>query len=306
MTYFRPKALKPGDTIGILAPSSYIESDRLDAGVAVLRELGFEVSIHPQTLAREGQSAGTAVEKVAALHESILDPSIRAIMAAGGGNRGAQILPLLDYSLISSHPKLYIGFSDSTAILAGLAAKTGLISCHGPVVKTLPTLDQAALSAFSTLLSGKIPSYPMNDAKMLIAGQAEGRLFGGTLSVLCALQGTGFLPDLTGAILYLEDTGEELSRFDRMLWQMKTATPFSRLGGLVFGQIGLPDETGRPFGFTLEDIITEHTRGLSIPVVMNAPFGHVDRAFPLPFGSVASLTASQDDIKLKLSEPLLV
>ena len=306
MTYFRPKALKPGDTIGIIAPSSYIESDRLDAGVGVLREMGFAVSIHPQTLAREGQSAGTAVEKVAAFHEVVLDPSIRAIMAAGGGNRGAQILPLLDYDLLRSHPKLYIGFSDSTAILAGLASKIGLISCHGPVVKTLPTLDQGALTTLGTLLAGKIPSYPMNDAKTLLPGHGEGRLFGGTLSVLASLQGTGYLPDLAGAILYLEDTGEELSRFDRMLWQLKTASPFSRLGGLIFGQIGLPEETGRPFGFTLQDIIEEHTKGLNIPVVINAPFGHVDRSFPLPFGGLASLSATQDDIKLKLAEPLVV
>ncbi len=305
MTYFRPKALKPGDTIGIIAPSSYIEADRLDAGVAVLRDSGFEVSIHPQTLAREGQSAGTAVEKVAAFHEAVLDPSIRAIMAAGGGNRGSQILPLLDYDLIRSHPKLYIGFSDSTAILSGLAAKIGLISCHGPVVKTLPTLDHAALTTFTGLLTGKIPSYPMTGAKTLIPGHAEGRLFGGTLSLLCALQGTGYLPDLTGAILYIEDTGEELSRFDRMLWQLKMAAPFSKLAGIMFGQIGLPEETGRPFGFTLDAIIDEHTKGLGIPVVTHAPFGHVDRSLPLPFGGLASLSASQDEIRLKLSEPLV-
>ncbi len=305
MTYFRPKALKPGDTIGIIAPSSYIEADRLDAGVAILRDLGFGVSIHPQTLARDGQSAGTAVEKVAAFHETVLDPSIRAIMAAGGGNRGAQILPLLDYDLIQSHPKLYIGFSDSTAILAGLAAKLGLISCHGPVVKTLPTLDHAALQTFSGLLTGKMPPYPMTGAKTINPGQAEGRLFGGTLSVLCALQGTGYLPDLTGAILYLEDTGEELSRLDRMLWQLKTAAPFSKLAGIMFGQIGLPPETGRPFGFTLDAILEEHTKGLNIPVVAGAPFGHVERSFPLPFGGLASLSASQDEIKLRLSEPLV-
>lgn len=306
MTFFRAKALVPGDVIGIIAPSSLIESDQLDAGVAVLRDAGFGVSIHPQTLARCGQSAGTPIEKVAAFHEVFLDPSIRAVMAAGGGNRASQFLHLLDFSLIRSHPKLYIGFSDSTAPLAALAAKTGLVACHGPLVKTLPRLDHGALSHLFALLKGGMSPYPMDATTCLTPGQAEGRAFGGTLSVLTSLIGTTYLPDLGGAILYLEDTGEELSRIDRMLWQLKTALPFQRLAGLVFGQFSLPEETGRPFCLSLEEVIREHTKDLDIPVVMNAPFGHAGVNYALPSGGLVSLTASPDRIKLALLEPLAV
>jgi muramoyltetrapeptide carboxypeptidase len=305
MTLIKPPSLRKGDTIGIIAPSSYVESDKLDAGVEILREYGFAVSVHPQALARDHQSAGSPVEKVVALHEVFSSSEIKAIMAAGGGNRSTLILDRIDYSLLKAHPKLFMGFSDSTALLSALASKAGLASCYGPTVKTLPRLDRDSLDFTFGLLAGKASEYPMNSAVPLLHGKGEGPLFGGTLSLLCTLGGTGYLPDLTGAILYIEDIGEEISRVDRMIWHLRQSIPFHKLAGLMFGEFILSEETGRPFGFTLDEIIQEHTRHLDIPVVMNAPFGHGSVFYPLPFGNEAVLQATPDGVSLHLKDPLV-
>lgn len=303
MTLIKPPALNKGDTIGIIAPSSYIESDKLDAGVAVLRDYGFKIFIHPQTLARDNQSAGTPAEKAAALHEVFTSPDVKAVIAAGGGNRSLHALSGIDFAVLKNNPKIYMGFSDSTALLQALASKAGLTSIHGPVIKTLPKHDASMLDHAFSLLAGKAGAYPLNGSTPLQEGQAEGPLFGGNLSTLCAMIGTGYLPDLSGAILLLEDTHEELSRIDRMLWQLRHAVPFRQLAGLVFGQFTNSLDSGRPFGFTLEDILREHTADMSGPVIMNAPFGHGDQLYALPIGVQARLSVSGGEPHLTLAEP---
>ena len=302
MDLIRPPALNKGDTIGIIAPSSHIESDVLDAGVAALRDYGFKVFIHPQTLARDQQSAGTAVEKAAALHQVFLDPEIKAVIGAGGGNRAVHLLDHIDFDLIRANPKIYMGFSDSTALLSAIAYKSGLTTFHGPMVKSLAKTLPPCLDYTFSLLSGKTQEYPLQKAETLTAGKADGPLYGGTLSVLCSLIGTPYMPDLTGAILFLEDINEELSRIDRMLWQLRQAAPFSKISGLVFGQFINPLDTGRPYGFSLTDILKEHTDKLEIPVVMNAPFGHGDLQYALPVGQNASLEAAPGVSTLKLPQ----
>lgn len=302
MDLIHPPALNKGDTIGIIAPSSHIEPDVLDMGVSALRDYGLKVFVHPQTLARDQQSAGTAVEKAAALHQVFLDPEIKAIIGAGGGNRAAHLLEHIDFDLIRANPKIYMGFSDSTALLSAIAHKSGLTTFHGPMIKSLSKTLPPCLDFTFSLLSGKTPDYPLQRAETLQAGKAQGRLYGGTLSVLCSLIGTPYMPDLTGAILFLEDINEELSRIDRMLWQLRQAVPFSQLSGLIFGEFINPLDTGRPYGFTLTDIVKEHISGLEIPVVMNAPFGHGNLMYTLPVGHKAQLEAYPGVSDLKLSE----
>jgi len=300
MDLIYPPALQKGDTIGIVAPSSFIESDKLDIGVAALRSHGFEVKIHPQTLARENQSAGGVAEKVSAFHEMILDSSVKAIMAAGGGNRSAHILDSLDYDLIRANPKIYIGFSDSTALLSAISSRSGLACMHGPMVKTLAHTDRECVEFMFQVLSGKTPHFPFEAAKGIKEGSATGRLIGGNLGTFCSLVGTPYMPPTAGAILFLEDINEELSRVDRMLWHLRKAIPFSKLSGIIFGQFMNMQDTGRPFGYSLDDILHEHTSDLSIPVVTNAPFGHGPALYPLPVGCLGTLDVAATDVGFRL------
>ncbi len=280
-------SLNPGDTIGVMAPSSFVEQSDIEKSKVVMEERGYEVFIHEQTYARHNQSAGTAAEKLDALHELYVRENIKAIWAAGGGNRCLYLLDGLDYELISKNPKPLIGFSDITAPLNAIYANTGIPGFHAQVFKNLHGFDQ--LDDTLDFLTGGNSSMLLDQAEVLNPGTASGILIGGCLSLFHYLPGTNDCPNLQDAILFLEDTGDQLSRFDRMFAQMKRMGVFEQISALALGEFHDLKDGARPFGFTLKDITLELTEGLDIPVVMNAPFGHGANLFPMPIGRKATL-----------------
>ncbi len=290
--------LKRGQTIGVFAPSSHVEREAIEIAQTFMEARGYKVIIHPQTFARYNQSAGTPEQKLKAFNDLWHDPGIHAIWAAGGGNRAMHWVDLIDFQALRQTPKALIGFSDVTAILNNLCARAGIISYHGPTFGRLPKYEQ--MDHLLALLADEKPAYPMDGAKMITQGKAQGPLIGGNLSVfqyMPALLGHDFL---NGAILFLEDCQEELSRIDRMLFVMRRSGLFDKCAGIIFGSFDPIPETGKPFGFTLDDIIREHTHGLSMPVVMNAPFGHAGMFYTYPLGATAMLETSQSFVNLTL------
>lgn len=278
----------PGDTIGVMAPSSRIDTADLENGADILRRKGYKVFLHPQCHERLHQSAGTNEQKRDALHDLVRDPDIKAVFFATGGNRALHILDLIDYRLIKKYPKIYMGFSDNTALLNAIAAKCGIVTYHGPTLKRLgknPQLDFNLL-----LLSGHEKSIPLNGAKVFREGKAKGMLIGGNLSLFQYLVESKEIPNPKGAILFLEDIAEEYSRIDRDFCYLRRCGLLEKIGGLVLGQFSDMRDSGTPFGFTFEDIIAEHTAGLNIPIVMNAPFGHAEDLYALPIGQKAEIT----------------
>ena len=280
-------SLKPGDMIGVMAPSSFVEQSDIEKSKAVLEERGYNIFIHEQTYARHHQSAGTTEEKLDALHELYVRENVKAIWAAGGGNRALYLLEGLDYDLITKNPKPLIGFSDITAPLNAIYANTGIAGYHAQVFKHLHDFDQ--LDDTLDVLTGKSASMLLDQSEILNPGNASGVLLGGCLSLFHYLPGTNDCPNLQDAILFIEDTGDELSRFDRMFAQMKRMGVFEQISALVLGEFHNVKDGARPFGFTLKDIALELTEGFDIPVVMNAPFGHGDNLLPLPIGRKATL-----------------
>ena len=268
----KPPALKLGDTIGIMAPSSRVEKSDIDACELFLHAHGFKTFVHPQTFERLHQSAGTNEQKRDALHDLVKNPDIAAIFFATGGNRALHLLDLLDFSLIRANPKIYMGFSDNTALLNAITARTGIVTYHGPTAKRLPTTPQAEFNL--RFLKGEEDTIPLTGAHILHKGHAEGWLIGGNISLFQYLLHSGDMPDATGAILFLEDCYEEWSRIDRDFCFLRRSGVLDKISGLVLGQFTHMVDTGTPFGFTFEDIIAEHTAGLKIPVLTNAPFGH--------------------------------
>ena len=283
--------LQVGDTIGVMAPSSFVEKEDVEASKSVLEERGYKVFVHEQTFGRhpspKGQSAGTTADKVAALHDLYETPDIKVIWAAGGGNRSLYMLDDLDLDLITKNKKPIVGFSDTTPLLNALYAHAGIHCVHGQVFKNLHRSDD--LDTTLSVLGGNSASMPLNDADIIRSGKAEGVLVGGCLSLFHYLPGTNDCPPLHNAILFLEDTGDELSRFDRMFAHMKRMGVFEQIGGLVLGEFHDIQDSARPFGFTLKDIVIEALDGRDIPVVMKAPFGHGARLFPLAIGKTATL-----------------
>lgn len=276
--------LQPGMTVGVFAPSSYVEKDDVLCSSALLKARDINVVIHPQTYERQHQSAGTHAQKLDALYSLYKDDKIDVIWAAGGGNRALHLLSNIDFEIIKNHPKPMIGFSDVTALLNSLTVKTGIPNIHGPVLKHLHDHENEL-----DCLTHPEKDFAW-DPHILKKGTAEGTLFGGNLSVFQYLPAILGLDFLNGAILFLEDCHEELSRVDRMLCHLQYLGVFERISGLVLGDFSDLLDSARPFGFSFEDIILEHMSGYDVPIIMNAPFGHGQMNMPLHLGHKYRLT----------------
>lgn len=292
----KPPALKHGDTIGVMAPSSYVEKADIEKSKALLEKRGFKVFIHPQTYERHHQSAGTELQKSLALQGLWQRKDINAIWAAGGGNRALHFVDAINYEALKKNPKIFIGFSDITVLLNAIYAHTGLTTFHGPVFKNVHKYTE--LDHLLGLLAGAKSTYPLKNAKILNPGRAEGKLIGGNLSLFQCLPGTVPGKFWKNALLFLEDTNEELSRLDRALLQLKRTGLLKEIRGLIFGDLTPAKDSGRPYGFTLEEILREHTNNMKIPVIMNAPFGHGKTLYTFPVGARAVLDTDKKTLNL--------
>ncbi len=292
----KPPALNPGDTIGVMAPSSHVEKAEIEKSKAVLEKRGYKVFVHPQTWERHNQSAGTELQKNLALQGLWQRKDINAIWAAAGGNRALHFMDSINFKAMEKNPKIFIGFSDVTVLLNGIHANTGITTFHGPVFKQVHSYPQ--MDHLLDLLSGKKVSYPLKDAKTLKSGKAQGRFIGGNLSLFQYLPGT--LPGKfwKNALLFLEDTGDEMSRYDRMFLHLKRTGVIKDIKGLIIGEFRISKDSGLAYGFSLDDILLELTEGHDIPVITNAPFGHGKTLYTFPIGTKASLDTDSRQLKL--------
>ncbi|MCB1783433.1 MAG: LD-carboxypeptidase [Alphaproteobacteria bacterium] len=291
-----PPALEKGDTIGVFAPSSTVEREDIEKSKELLESKGYKVFIHPQTFEKLNQSAGNALQKTLAFQGLWQRKDIKALWAAGGGNRCLHLLESINFKKLPTTPKILIGFSDVTALLNAVNAHTGITTIHGPVFKSLHKYNQ--LPDLLKLLAGEQDlALPLDKARIIHHGRAEGKLIGGNLSIFQYLPQT--LPEefWKDSILFLEDCNEEPSKLDRMLLHLKRVGVLKNIKALALGEFSGQKETGRPYGFTLEDIVQEHTEGLKIPVLMNLPFGHGKTFYPLPIGTNAKIDTQKSIFK---------
>ena len=288
--FYEPPPLQKGDLIGVVAPSSRVDgyASAVARGCRILEDSGYRVFIHPQCEVRLHGSAGTNQEKIQALHEVWSDPEIKAILCARGGNRALHVLEGLDFDLIRNNPKIFMGYSDSTALLCAITARTRMVSFHGTALIRIK--DSAFWTQSERILAGAEQHIPLSPAQSIRVGKARGHLVGGNLSVFQYLVGTSFLPTCEGALLFLEDCHDETSRFDRMFLHLRRMGVFARIAGLIVGEFcGLQDTGETPFGFSLKALIEEHTRDYDFPVVYDVPFGHGDHLPVFPVGRMAHL-----------------
>lgn len=275
-------------TIGVMAPSSIVEREDIERATKIMEDRGYNVFVHPQTYEVYGQSAGNILQKSLAFQGLWQRKDIDIIWAAGGGNRGMQLLESVNFKRLKDNPKTLIGFSDVTALLNGIYAHTGITSIHGPVFKNLHKFKE--WDALTGLIEDDSFDMDLSDAAILNEGETEGTLIGGNLSLF------QYLPHILpgdfykGGILCLEDCNEELNKIDRMLMALRLSGVLKNINGLVLGQFTGLTDTGRPFGFTLEEIIREHTQDLDIPIIINAPFGHGESLHPMPIGQHVKLS----------------
>ncbi len=283
----RPRALRPGDRVAIVAPASPFARDQFDAGVAELRTLGFEVVYDDSVFERTGYVAGSAETRAAAFTRAWMDPSIAALVAARGGYGSVQLLPLLDAGM-GSRPKPFIGYSDTTSILSWLTLTCGTVSFHGPMIEGRFARGEAGYDrdSFTRCLCRPEPPGEIGHPQMetLHTGESAGMLIGGTLTQIAASLGTRYAFDPpSGCVLFLEDVAERPYRIDRMLTQLRLSGILARASALVFGEMARCDEAGG--SPAARQVVADLTAGFPGPVLYGLPSGHTTGAtVTLPFG----------------------
>ncbi|WOD40649.1 LD-carboxypeptidase [Nodosilinea sp. E11] len=313
-----PPRLREGDVVGIVSPAgATFERDRLDLVIDAVRALGFVPRVAPHALARYGYLAGTDTERAADVNAMFADPTVKALLPIRGDWGSARILPYLDYDLIRANPKVVIGFSDISALLLGVYAQTGLVTFHGPhgitswregqVEPLRQILMEGAALTYRNPLLGADQDRLMRDQgriHTIAPGRVTGPLLGGNLSVISGIVGSPYMPDTTGAILFLEDVGEPPYSIDRMLTQLKLAGVLDGLAGFVFGQCTACGPGAGYGSLTLEEILQDHIRPLGIPAYAGAWIGHVEPIWTLPIGGVVTMDAAAGTLQMQAAAVL--
>ncbi len=303
-----PPKLKKGDTIALTAPAGAVfNSTAIDKIEKRLKDLGFKTLRGKTLFMQEGYLAGNDKLRADELNQFFADPYINGILTMRGGWGCARILDLLDYDLIQKHPKIIIGYSDITALLIAITKRTGLTTFHGPVGYS-SWRKFSTEQVLRTLVEGQKtkmqnPPEELSKLRTFTSGRSYGFLVGGNLTVLTSIIGTKYEPNWQNKILFLEETGEEPYRIDRMLWQLKLAGVFDQINGCVLGAFTKCEPEEPQKSFSLEEVFEQHFKVQKFPVYAGASFGHIIPKFTLPIGAKVKLNA--DEFYLELMEKVV-
>ncbi|KKD08171.1 S66 peptidase family protein [Streptomyces sp. WM6386] len=301
----RPSRLAPGARVAVVAPSGPVPEERLQAGLDILRGWDLDPVVGPHVLERHGDFdylAGSDADRAADLQTAWCDPSVDAVLCARGGYGVQRMIDLLDWEAMrAAGPKVFVGFSDITALHEAFATRLGLVTLHGPMAAGVDFIKNARAQEHlrATLFAPERVRTIVSGGRTLVPGRARGVTLGGCLCLLAAERGTPYArPSARGGLLCLEDVGEETYRLDRYLTQLLRADWFDGVQGVLLGswQECGPHEKVRA-------LLADRLGGLGVPVVEEFGFGHCEGALTMPFGVAAELDA--DARTLTLDEPAL-
>jgi muramoyltetrapeptide carboxypeptidase len=314
----KPRALKHGDLVGLIAPSGVMDDAVFERGVKNLESYGFKVKTGDNIRAARGGYAGTVAQRLADLHAMFLDKDVKAIWAARGGSGCTALLPGIRYDLIRNNPKILVGYSDITALHLAIYRHAGLVTFHGPVAPSTPT-DYAVTQMQAVLMSPR-PQIEINMSiendrraaaqsefhlRTFKHGVAEGRLMGGNLSVLSALIGTPYAAEIENHLLFLEDVGEPPYRIDRMLTQLQQSVGrrgerdgLKRAAGVMLGVFSRIRATNGDASLTLDEVLDDHFATMPVPAVYGYSFGHISDQLTIPIGIRARLDTGSQTLML--------
>lgn len=311
----KPKALREGDTVGLITPSTSVsDPDRLLLAERTLRYFGLKPKFGRNVKKKEGYLGGSVEERVSDLHDMFRDPEVKAVFCIRGGFGSAHLLDAIDYNLIARNPKILLGYSDITALHLAIHRKTGLVTFHGPVVLSrfsAYTQEHFRKAVFQTKPLGVLTNPPDSDPlrpshlmRTVRPGKARGPLVGGNLTLISTTLGTPYEIDTKGKIVFIEDVDEQPYSVDRMLTHLKLAGKLDQAAGIVFGECAdcRPRDFKPSFDstFTTAEVVDRILGKLSIPVFTGLTIGHTDDQLTLPLGVMATLDA--DEKKLIVEE----
>lgn len=281
----KPPKLMPGATIAVVAPGGSIDPVQLTRGISALESLGYKVIVGEHVYKAKGYLAGQDSERLNDLNQAIQDREVQAIFCARGGYGSMRLLQGVDYKAFASRAKIFVGFSDITALLHAFYHRSKVITFHGPVLKNFQDPDDPNLKALVQIITGEAQwRMELDQARVLRPGKVEGKVLGGNLSMITSLVGTPYFPSLEGCILFIEDTNEPLYRIDRMLMSLRFKGSLAKVNGIMAGEFHSCGNNNE-----VDSLLLELTRDLNIPIISGAPFGHGKRNLPFPIGMPAVL-----------------
>lgn len=310
----RPPMLRPGDTVGLITPGTYVsDPDRLALAARTIEYFGLRMKLGRRVGKRLGYLGGTDEERLDDLHDMFRDPEVKAVFAIRGGYGSAHLLDRIDYGLLRKNPKIFLGYSDITALHLAIHKRAGLVTFHGPIVLAEFTdytrawfrralFDARPLGALTNPPETN-PLRPAHPLRAVRAGKARGRLIGGNLTLVCRTLGTPFEIDTRGRILFLEDTDEQPYSIDGMLTQLRLAGKLQAAAAVIFGEcLGCRPRQFQPtfdstlsLGEVLDDILGK----LDIPVLSGLTIGHTGDQLTLPLGVMATLDADKGELMIE-------
>lgn len=314
-TVSRPKMIKPnrlrlGDTVAVIAPSSSASADAFDRALANIASLGLKAKVGKFARGSNDFLSGTDKQRLSDLHWAFEDTEVKGVWCVRGGSGAPRLLPDIDYPLVKKNPKVFLGYSDITALHIAISQQTGLVTFHGPVASSeLSEYTKANLlnTIMTPSASYKIgPSeYNVEQASALFKpnvikpGRARGRLVGGNLSLLAALAGTPYaLKDLKGAILFAEDINEPPYKVDRLFTQLRQSCDMRSLAGVALGVFSGDKAASEAETASTINVLKDRLGDLSIPVISGLSFGHIRDQCTLPVGVEAELDTSTATLTL--------
>ena len=314
----KPRRLQAGNLVGVVAPATATyQQVELDVVRESLEALGLKVRVGAHVMNRYGSLAGADKDRAADINGFFADRDVRAVLPTRGGWGSARLLPHLDFDTIRRNPKVILGYSDITALLNSIHARTGLVTFHGPngggrwdaysldwTKRVLFGGEAVTYTNPKTTNDRNVLTQIDNRTRVITPGKARGRLLGGNLSVLTGILGSPFVPDFTGAILFLEDVEEQPYRVDRMMTSLKLAGVLGRVRGVIFGTCSECTPSAGYASFTLEEILNDHLKPLNVPAWQGAMIGHNMAQWTLPVGLEVEIDAGAGTITM--TEPAVV
>jgi muramoyltetrapeptide carboxypeptidase len=307
----KPHAVAAGAGLSVIAPASFAQQARIDAGLDSLRSLGYSPVFLEHAQERGPLFfAGTREQRLADLHRAFAAPDSTMLMAIRGGYGSNYLLDGLDLELIRNHPKPFFAYSDMTGLQLHLLDQLGLPAFHGPMLAADFYLnDGVHMPSFRATLAGDLYSVGSDEGLRLLktggAGRVRGILYGGCLSILVAMLGTQWEPATEGKLLFLEDTGAKPYQIDRMLWQLRRAGKFEGVRGIIFGEMLDCVSPGAPNDL-LEKTILSALEDFEVPTAIGLRSGHVSgQNVTLTFGVEAELQTG-DELRLSILEPAVI
>lgn len=309
MKLVKPKKLKKGDVIGIISPASLPQDlSKIEKGVNYLEKLGYRVEVGQNVGKSYGYLAGTDEERLEDLHSMFKNKAVNAIINVRGGYGSGRLLDKIDYSLIKRNPKIFVGYSDITALQMAFMKKIGLVTFAGPMLAVdfwKDEVDPFTEEFFwnmvtSTKKIGKLQNPDDENFYTLTKGRGEGPILGGNLALLNSLIGTPYQPVLKNSVILIEEIGEEPYRVDRLFYQLKYATNgFKDINGIIIGRFVdcyIKDKDSP--SLTLNDVISDYFGQLKIPVIYNVKHGHIEQNLTIPWGLKTKVNASRNFIEI--------